>query len=57
MSNEVTQYVCPECGMPIEVDTGAINWDDDGNGRILHNSCGTEITIAKPASAGFGGAS
>ena len=50
-----TQYVCPSCGLPVEVDTDTLNWDADGNGRIVHNSCDSEITIARPVSQGFGG--
>ena len=49
-----TQYICPSCGLPVEVDTDTLNWDADGNGRIVHNSCGKEITIARPVSQGFG---
>ena len=48
-----TQYICPSCGLPVEVDTDTLNWDADGNGRIVHNSCGKEITIARPVSQGF----
>lgn len=53
----MTTYTCPACGLPVEVDTDTINWDADGNGRIVHDSCDEEITIARPLSAGFGGQS
>lgn len=51
----MTRYTCPACGLSVEVDTDTLNWDADGNGRIVHDSCDEEITIARPISVGFGG--
>lgn len=53
-----TQYTCPSCGLPVEVDTDSPTFTPDADGesaRVCCPTCGKEITVGRPASAGFGG--
>lgn len=51
--NTMTEYICPNCEEPFEVDPKFIDFDENGEAKVTHRD--HEITIARPVSQGFGG--
>ena len=49
----MTEYICPNCEEPFEVDPKFIDFDENGEAKVTHRD--HEITIARPVSQGFGG--
>lgn len=54
----MTNFTCGHCQTTSAIDTDSVTFTPDADtesARIECPACGKEITIAKPASQGFGG--